>query len=222
MKNKALYIVLMVIIIFGAIVYKVKGFNKELNYSNRQEFEISAACTFDVSKVQNIAKEILSNRKVKVQKVERFDNAFEIISTEISEEEKQNIINKVNEEYNENISNESVSIITISETRVSDILRPYVLPAIATLTAVLLYFIFVYRKLGIQNVLPIGFLFPTLTILSYYALIAILRVPFGRITNSIAVGIYILTILVLVICFQNKNENLDIFSENKEEKENDE
>ena len=35
-----------------------------------------------MNEVESIAKEILSNRKVKVQKVERFDNALEIISTE--------------------------------------------------------------------------------------------------------------------------------------------
>ena len=33
------------LIIAGAIVYTVKGLNKELNYSNRQQFEISAAST---------------------------------------------------------------------------------------------------------------------------------------------------------------------------------
>ena len=222
MKNKALYIVLIVTIIFGAIVYKVKGFNKELNYSNRQEFEISAASTFDVSKVESIAKDILTNRNVKVQKVERFDNALVIISTEISEEEKQNIINKVNEEYNESISNEDVGIISIQETRVSDILKPYILPAIVTLSAILLYFILVYHKLGVQNVLLTGFLYLILTVLFYYAIIAIFRVPFGRITNSIAVGIHILTIWLLTIYFQNKKDKLDILSENKEEKENDE
>ena len=58
MKNKAIYVFLIILIIAGAIVYTVKGLNKELNYSNRQQFEISAASTFDVSKVETIAKEV--------------------------------------------------------------------------------------------------------------------------------------------------------------------
>lgn len=221
-KNNAIYIFLIVLIVAGAIVYKVKGLSKELNYSNRQQFEISAASTFDVSKVENIAKEILANKKVKVQKVERFNNALEIISTEISEDEKQNIINKVNEEYNETISNENISIISVPETRVRDIVKPYILPVIITLTAVLLYFIFVYSKLGIKSVLLKGLAMPILLILSYYSIIVILRIPFGRITNCIAVALYLLSIGTLAICFQNKREKLNINNKNEDEKENDE
>lgn len=220
MKNKLLYIVLIIVIIIGAIVYKAKGFNKELNYSSRQEFEISAASTFDVSKVESIAKEILSNRKVKVQKVERFDNALEIISTEISEEEKQNIINKVNEEYNENISNEGISIITITSTRVLDIFKPYVSTAIISLIIVMLYFLLLYNKIGIKKVLINGISIPILAELAYYSLIIIVRIPLGRVTNCVAVGIYLLTIGALSICFQNEKEKMIIKEEN--EKENDE
>lgn len=222
MKNKAIYVFLIILIIAGAIVYTVKGLNKELNYSNRQQFEISAASTFDVSKVETIAKEVLSNRNVKVQKVERFNNALEIISTEISDDEKQNIINKVNEEYNETISNDNISIISIPETRVKDILMPYILPIIITLTAVLLYFVLVYSKLGIKNVIFKGIAMPVLILLSYYSIIVILRIPFGRITNCIAVALYLLSIGTLAVCFQNKKEELIINIKNEDEKENDE
>ena len=220
MKNKLLYIILIILVLVGAIVYKVKGFNKELNYSNRQEFEISTASTLDVIKVEEIAKEVLTNREVKVQKVERFDNALVIISTEISEEEKQNIINKVNEEYNETVSNDEIKIITISDTRIIDILKPYILSAIITFSAVLLYFLIAYHKLGVKNVMLSGIITPILVELSYYSIIAITRIPLGRITNSVALGMYLLTIGVLAIIFQKKKEELDIINENK--KENDE
>ena len=216
MKNKLLYIILIIGIIVGAIVYKVK----ELNYSNRQEFEISAASTFDVSKVEEIVKSVITNRPIKVQKVERFENALEIISAEISEEEKENIINKINEEYNENISNEDVKITSVTATRIIDILRPYILSIIIAMVIVLLYFVILYNKIGITEVLTKGIILPILVELSYYAIIAITRIPFGRITNSIALGIFIVTIGMLAICFQNKKEKLVI--ESKKEKENDE
>ena len=220
MKNKLLYIILIIVIIVGVIVYKVKGVNKELNYSNRQEFEISAASTFDVSKVEEIVKSVITNRKIKIQKVERFENALEITSAEISEEEKENIINKINEEYNENISNEDVKITSVTATRIIDILIPYIFPIIIAMVIVLLYFVILYNKIGITEVLTKGIILPILVELSYYAIIAITRIPFGRITNSIALGIFILTIGMLTICFQKQKEKLVIDS--KEEKENDE
>ena len=220
MKNKLLYIILIIVIIVGVIVYKVKGFNKELNYSNRQEFEISAASTFDVSKVEEIVKSVITNRQIKVQKVERFENAIEITSAEISEEEKENIINKINEEYNENISNEDVKITSVTATRIIDILIPYIFPIIIAMVIVLVYFVILYNKIGITEVLTKGIILPILVELSYYAIIVITRIPFGRITNSIALGIFILTIGMLTICFQKQKEKLVIDS--KEEKENDE
>lgn len=220
MKNKLLYIILIIVIIVGVIVYKVKGFNKELNYSNRQEFEISAASTFDVSKVEEIVKSVITNRQIKVQKVERFENALKITSAEISEEEKENIINKINEEYNENISNEDVKIISVTATRIIDILIPYIFPIIIAMVIVLVYFVILYNKIGITEVLTKGIILPILVELSYYAIIAITRIPFGRTTNSIALGIFILTIGMLTICFQKQKEKLVIDS--KEEKENDE
>ena len=222
MKNKLLCIVALFIIIVGAIVYQFKGFNKELNYSNRQQFEISATSTFDISKVENIAKEVLTNRKVKIQKVERFNNALEIISTEISEDEKKNIIKKINEEYNETISNENISIISVSETRVHDILKPYIIPGIIALSTLLLYYILVYHKLGVNRVLVLGTFLPIMVELLYYKSIVIFRIPFGRITNSIAVGIYILTVVLLTMYFHNEKQELDIVGENKNEKEIDE
>lgn len=220
MKNKLLYLILIIVIIVGAIVYKVKGINKELNYSNRQEFEISAASTFDVSKVEEIVKSVISNRPIKVQKVERFENALEISSTEILEEEKENIINKINEEYNENISNENAKITSVTVTRLIDILMPYIVPATIAMVIVVFYFVILYNKIGITELLTKGILLPILIELSYYALIVITRIPFGKITNSIAVGIFILTIGMLTICFQKQKEKIIIDS--KEEKENDE
>lgn len=217
MKNKLLYLVLIIVIIIGAIVYKVKGFNKELNYSNRQEFEISAASTFDEARVEEIVKSVITDKKVKVQKVERFNNALEIISTSISEEEKDNIINKINEEYNESISNEEINIISISETRVYDIFKPYILPANITFIIVLLYFILLYNKLGIKKVLVKGITLPILLEMAYYAIIAITQIQLGRVTNCLAVGIYLLTIGTLSICFQNEKEKIIIKEENKKE-----
>ena len=191
MKNKLLYSILIIIIIVGAIVYKVKGFNKELNYLSRQQFEISAASTFDESKVKELAKSVITDK-----------------------------IKKINEEYNETISNEDVTIISVPETRVYDIFKLYILPAIITFAIILLYFILLYNKIGIKKVLVKGMLFPILLEIVYYAVIVITRIPLGRVTNCIAVGIYLLTIGTLTICFQNEKEMIIIKEENK--KENDE
>ena len=216
--NKILCIIIAIIIIIGAIVCKTKGFNIELTYSNRDKINLSSNSELDSDKVEEIAKEILTDRKVKVQELERFGNAVEVIAESISDEEKTNLINKINEECNSNISNDDTEITSISNTKIRDILKPYILPAVITFAAVLLYFIIMYHKLGLRTILLKGIFIPIISELVYYSLIAIVRIPFGRITNSIAIGIYVVAIGALAVKFQNEKEKLP---KNNDKKEND-
>ena len=196
--KKIIYLIIAIIIIIGAIVCKAKGFNVELIYSNRQQISISNSTELDTNKIEEISKSILAGRKVKVQELERFGNAVQIISESISDEEKQNLINKINEECGTDISNDDTKIITF--------------------VAVLLYFLIMYHKIGVSKVLLKGVFTPIITELVYYSLIAITRVEFGRITNAIAIGIYILAIGALTINFQKEKEKLP---KNDDKKEND-
>ncbi len=154
--KKIVYLIIAIIIIIGAIICKAKGFNIELIYSNRQQISISNSTELDTNKIEEISKSILAGRKVKVQELERFGNAVQIISESISDEEKQNLINKINEECGTDISNDDTKIVTVSNTRIRDILKPYILPSIITFVAVLLYFLIMYHKIGVSKVLLKG------------------------------------------------------------------
>lgn len=158
--KKIIYLIIAIIIIIGAIICKAKGFNIELIYSNRQQISISNSTELDTNKIEEISKSILAGRKVKVQELERFGNAVQIISESISDEEKQNLINKINEECGTDISNDDTKIVTVSNTRIRDILKPYILPSIITFVAVLLYFLIMYHKIGVSKVLLKGIFTP--------------------------------------------------------------
>lgn len=215
--NKILYIVAILIIIIGIIMYYKKGFNIELLYSNRQEVLISDSNEMDVTKIQEIAGTVLENRSVKVVRHERFGNALEVISTSISEDEKNNLVDKINEECGTNISKDDTKIISVSNTQIRDILKLYILPGIITFAIIVIYFVIMYHKIGLTKVLLKSIFTPVIAELTYYSLIVITRAEFGRITNSIAIGIYVLAIGVLAIKFQNEKEKLP----KKEEREND-
>ncbi len=216
-KAKILCIIIAIIIIAGAIVIGVKGFNIELIYTNRQEIVITNNTGLNLNEIKEIAESVLENKKVKVQKNQKFENSAIIISKEISEEEKENIVNKVNEKYSADISKDDVNIINVANTRIRDILKPYILPGIITFVIIVLYFLIVYNKIGIKKVLLTGIFTPIIVELLYYSIIGITRIPFGRITNSIAIGLYIASIGAITVLFQNEKEKL---VEN-EEKEND-
>lgn len=205
-KHSIICIIIALIIIIGAIVYKIKGFNMELLYSNRDQILVSSGKKIELNKVEEITKDVLGNRKINVQEFERFGNAVEIVATSISEEEKENIINKINEEYGSEISKDDVKIINISNTRIKDIIKPYIIPVIITLITSIVYFVIIYNKIGVRKILINGIFIPILTVATFYGIISITRIPFGRITNGIAIGLYIASIYVLSIKFQNEKQ----------------
>ena len=213
-----IFIIAAFIIVIGGIVCKAKGFNIELEYSPRNQIIISNNTGLDLDKIDEISKSILTDRKVKVQNVERFGNAIQISARSINEDEKKNLINKINEECNTDVSVDDTQIQNIPGTRIRDILKPYILPGIITFAAVLLYFIIVYHKIGLSKVLLKGICVPIVAELLYYAIIAITRIEFGRIANSFGIGLYILAVGMLAIKFQNQKEKLP---KNNDKKEND-
>lgn len=216
--RKIICIIIAVIIILGVIVWKVKGFNKELLYSNRQQINVSSSTSLDEGKINEISKSILTNRKVKTLKLERFGNAVQIISESITDEEKERIVNKINEECGTDISNDDTKIVDVEETRIKDIFKPYILPLIITLVAILLYFLVMYHKIGLKEILIKGIGLPIVAELLYYSIIAITRIEFGRIQNSIALGIYVVVMGILAIYLQKEKEKLH---QNNNKKEND-
>ena len=196
--KKIIYCVMAVIIIIGAIVCYRKGFNVDLQYSSKQKMIISNNTVFDKTKVEEIAKEILKNRKVKVQEIGRFSNAVEIVSTQITDD--------------------NIAIQSIPNTRIRDVLKPYIIPgAIITFIFILVYFTIAYHKIGLKYVLLKSIIMPIAVELLYYAIIAITRIPFGIVTNAIAIGIYVGSIKCIGTLFHQKKELIL----KKEQKEND-
>ena len=66
-KNKYLYIILCLIVIAGAIVYFTKGFEFDMEYAKKDQIIVTNKTGIDISKINQISKEILKGKKVKVQ-----------------------------------------------------------------------------------------------------------------------------------------------------------
>ncbi len=108
-------------------------------------------------------------------------------STIISEEEKESIVNKVNEALSLNKSNENIQIQNISEIRIKDIFKIYIIPLIIiTIMIVILYSM---KKLGILKITLKTIVLLISAELTYFSFILITRLTLGRITLAIAIFI---------------------------------
>ena len=209
-KNIIIYIIMCLIIIAGIAVWDSQGFNSELQYSSRKQIQLSNKTGIEVKDVEDIVSEVLGKEtKFFVQPVETFGNSVSVVAEDINKNQKNEIVKKFNEKYNYNLKEKDVAIISIPFTRVKDIVKTFMIPGIITLIIVILYFLIRFRKLGILSVFLKTALFPIVAELLLFSILAIVRIPFGRIAVALGVGLYISMIAMLTNHFENKKTELD-------------
>jgi len=203
-KVKILSIISIFIIVVGMVMILLKGFNFDLTSESSKSIELYITKEFDISDIKNITDEVMKNEQVKIQKVEVYGDSANIIARDITEEQKNEIINKVNEKYGVEIDANNVQIQSIPHLKGKDIVKPYIIPAIIATGIILIYMCIRYRKLGEFKVI---FMTLGITILSQillFSIIAITRIPVGRLTNSMVITVYILSLIAITTKFENK------------------
>lgn len=202
-KNKKIcaFILIALIIMAGIIVTIVFGFNKELKYQQSQSVEVYVEQKVDRAKIKEIANEVLGRNNM-IQTIEIYQDMVSIRAKNISEEQKNDIVNKIKENYEFEQTAEDTTINTIAETRIRDMYKKYVLPIIIAEVLVLIYMVIRYYKNGIIKVAMSTIFVPVIGELVLLSIIAITRIPLGRLTPILVIAVYIISLL----CVINKNE----------------
>lgn len=205
-KNKILCILVCLIIIVGIVVWKNNGFNLELQYSTRNQINISNNEKINRTDIEQITSEVLGDTRHFVQEVEMFGNSVSIVADEITDEQKNQIIEKFNEKYGTDIDVAEIETVSIPFTRVKDVIKPFIMPGIITFVIILAYFLIRFKSLGIKPILAKTVIIPVLAELLLYSIIAITRIPFGRIAIACGIGLYVIIIGILTNKFENDRE----------------
>lgn len=194
-KNKVLIILTALIVVLGIVITAVMGFNFDLKYQQAKKVELHINKEFAISDIKQITNEVLSKNGVIVQKVEMFEDTASIIAKDITDEQKSNLITKINEKYGTEISAENTEIITVPHTRGRDIVKPYIAPFLISVVIILCYMAIRYYKLNCIKVIleTIGVL--VLAQILLFSVIAITRIPIGRLTIPLMILVYILSLL---------------------------
>lgn len=203
-KTKIIAVLIAIIMIAGISVIATIGLNFELRYQEAKKVQLYLTKNFEISDIKQITDEVLPNQEVMLQKVEVFEDTVSIIAKDITEEQKANIINKINEKYETELSADSTEITTIPHTRGRDIIKPYVWPFIIATAIILIYMAARYRKLGaIKTVFKTAILL-VITQATLLSIMAITRIPIGRLTIPIVLIVYILSLLGMTTCLEKK------------------
>ena len=172
------------------------SFLKGLNINIGTEFQID-----DIRKITN---EVFNHKTVLIQQVELYKDMVQITIKDATEEEINNLNNKINEKYNLEHEISDIIVTHNSNVRLRNIIKPYILPVaiVSVLTAV--FAMIAYRKLGVWKVLyetAMSIVAPQAIISSFYA---VTRLPINRLTSIIAVITYIASITLVMVHFNKK------------------
>ena len=194
-KQKITMIILAIIIIAGLGITFTLGFNFDLRMQETKKVELYLENSFEIADIKNITNEVFPNQEVMMQKVEVYEDTVSIITKEITEEQKQTLINKINEKYGIELTADSTEIVTIPHTRGRDLLKPYVMTFSIATIIILAYMMIRYRKLGtIKTLLKVLFI-SVIAQVTLFSVIAITRIPIGRLTMPMVIIVYLFTLL---------------------------
>lgn len=203
-KQKIVFAIIALIIIIGAVITLTIGLNFDLRYQEAKRIELYLEKDYEISDIKQITDETIPDQNVIIQKVEVFEDSVRIIAKEITEEQKQNLVNKINEKYETELDAESTEIVTIPHTRGRDIVKPYIIPfAIATII-ILVYMGVRYRKLGTIKTILKTVIVSIIAQAVLLSLIAIIRIPIGRLTIPMVIAVYLLTLIGITTKFEKE------------------
>lgn len=213
-KTKIVALLIVIIVIVGLIVALTAGFNFDLKYQETKKIQLYLEKDFEISDIKQITDEVLSNEKVVIQKVEVYEDTVIITAKEITDEQKSDLINKINEKYELELKADDIDIVTVPHTRGRDLIKPYVTPFLIATVIILVYMVVRYYKLGILKTLIKTGLIVVLAQAVLISVMAIARIPIGRVTIPLVLVVYVLSLLGTTTCLEKA------LSEKKKEEEN--
>lgn len=190
MKSKILYLVMIIITIIGAIIISTKGFEFDIAYRKTKMIEIYIGKEFELNAIKDITNDVLAEKEIKLNKIGEFENTVAITAHNITDEEFDLLIQKVNEKYDLDNKKEDILSVELPHTRLRDIVKPYFIPVTIFTIITLIYFIFIYRKVGILNIIIkylLNVLLPETTLIG---LIAIIGMPIAEYTIAMLIVLY--------------------------------
>ena len=202
MKQRNIKIIVIAIealvILAGIVIINIMGFNKELRFSQSERIDVYIENEADKAKVKSIVNEVLGNQNNMVQTVEIYQDMVTIRAKEITDDQKNDIVNKLKENYEFEQTAEDTTIKTVPATKIVDMYKKYIVPFVVSGVLVLIYMAIRYYKKGIWKVLARTICMPVLAELFLLAVIAIARIPLGRFTPVLVIGMYIASVMGVV------------------------
>lgn len=212
-RNKIITIIISLIIILGIIITLTAGFNANIMTKEHKAIELNIGKEFKVEELKEITNAVFNGQQVEIEKVEIYGEQVLISTNDITEEQKTDLISKINEKYGTELKAEDVTIQIVPKANLKDYLTPHIVEFVVATVLVVLYACIRYKKLGflkvgIQTVLGIVILE-----MLVFSLLVITRIPVGTNLVPVMFVTYVMAILGLTMMFEDKLKELKLKEE---------
>lgn len=206
-KNQIIFGIALVIIVIGIVMQYMLGFNISFNNGTYTSINVYMTKQVGLDEVKALVGETFSG-KYKVEYTDEFSDTVSIKVTGMSDEQIQELQNKLKEKYEFEEGANHIVITTIPTIRVFDLIRDYIMPISLTFVIVLAYFAIAFRKLGIYKSL----IEPAISIILiggvYVSILAICRILINEYVIPLGIFIYIVSLLGFTMCLSGKSREL--------------
>lgn len=214
-STKILAVLIAIILITGTIIIFTKGLAFDLNYADSKKVELNLGKEFDRKDMKAITNEVFGKQPVLIQEIEVYKDAVSITTTDITDEQKSDLITKVNEKYGTELSADNITIEENAHIRGRDVIKPYIVSFVIATVIILVYLAIRYYKLNSLKVLAQSIGIMALAQLVLLGIIAITRMPIGVFTIPAVLFVYMLS---TYICTTKFDEDLEKIVKKENEK----
>lgn len=202
--EKILLLGIILVIIAGVVVVALKGFNVSLLFEQHENIKLVIGKEININDVKDICKDVFKDKKAVVREMEMFNDAVNIDVETITDEEKQNLVNKINEKYGTDFTVETINIKTNANIRLRDIVRPYIVPLVISAIIIVAYMVIRFNK--IRPTILLGKITGVIvfTELVLASIISIARIPVTPVLINVMIALAVFE-LVLYIDYTERN-----------------
>lgn len=202
MNKKILYIVCVALLVINIIITATIGLRVNLYYGEGYTITFTQENKIEMSEIKSIAKEIWGKDFV-TRKVEFFNDSVKIKVKEVSNEQVQQLCDKINEKYSSELTVDDFRQEHISNVRILSLVEPYIVPIGISILLVMMYLAIRFR--GTKQMLSL--LLNVMSLVSIiFTLHAICRLPITEYTVPIFITLYGLIIILSASEWERKEE----------------
>lgn len=201
-NKKVIAILLAIIILVGVGIIATKGLNVGLEYSSKEKVEMILDQHFESEDVEKIAVEVLDTKNVLVKKVEVFEDTVAVYAKTISDDQKEKLIERINEAYGIELTETTVEETFEAKTRLRDVIKVYIIPILVTTLVVAIYHAIIFRKLGMVKIMLSSILFVVIAEAVLISIYAITRISVTPAIFAVGSLVYVGTVYVATLIFE--------------------